>query len=192
MKYPTRRSFIEMQQRSDFKDKHVHKEAGMEITFVIGCQPMEIDTSRLEKESSSWDDVEHPPDDEDGVLHVSTSSSERGRRADGGLPRCGLRRRTGTRRANRRVVRGRDDVGDGRTWDQVRFNEFPSSRQFMKVVADPRRLKGHEDHRDPAMADTYTLLCARARHPAQTLNRRTVMSGFSYALGFGRAQPPIG
>ena len=29
----------------------------------------------------------------------------------------------------------------------------------MKVVADPRRLKGHEDHRDPAMADTYTLLC---------------------------------
>ena len=53
----------------DFKDKHVHKEAGMEITFVIGCQPMEIDTSRLEK-GSPWDDVEHPPDDEDGALHV--------------------------------------------------------------------------------------------------------------------------
>jgi hypothetical protein len=70
VKYPTRRSFIEMQQRPDFQDKHVHKEAGMEMTFVIGCQPMEIDTSKLEKESSSWDDVEHPPDDEDGVLHV--------------------------------------------------------------------------------------------------------------------------
>ena len=53
-------------------------------------------------------------------------------------------------------------VGDGRTRDQVRFNEFPSSRQFMKVVADPRRLKGHEDHRDPAMADTTPSLPPQA------------------------------
>ena len=28
VKYPTRRSFIDMQQRRDFKEKHVHKEAG--------------------------------------------------------------------------------------------------------------------------------------------------------------------
>src|SRR3974390_3084356 len=27
VRYPTRRSFIEMQSRTDFKDKHVHKEA---------------------------------------------------------------------------------------------------------------------------------------------------------------------
>ena len=60
-------------------------------------------------------------------------------------------------------------VGDGRTWDQVRFNEFPSRRQFMEVVADPRRLKGQEDHRDPAMADTYTLLC---RPVLDTLRKR--------------------
>jgi hypothetical protein len=32
----------------------------------------------------------------------------------------------------------------------------------------------------------------RARHPAQTLNRRPVTSGYSYAFGFCRAQPPIG
>ena len=50
-------------------------------------------------------------------------------------------------------------VGDGRTWDQVRFNEFPSMREFMEVVADPRRQQGQEDHREPAMADTYTLFC---------------------------------
>jgi hypothetical protein len=31
--YPTRRSFIAMQQREDFKEKHVHKDAGMEFTI---------------------------------------------------------------------------------------------------------------------------------------------------------------
>ena len=71
VRYPTRRSFIEMQKRADFRDKHVHKEAGMEMTFVIGCQPIELEGFReMEKESSSWDEVAHPPNDEDGVLHV--------------------------------------------------------------------------------------------------------------------------
>ena len=162
VKYPTRRSFIEMQQRSDFQDKHVHKEAGMEMTFVIGCQPMEIDTSRLEKESSSWDDVEHPPDDEDGVLHVLhvIKWNEGGRERMEGYHDAAFEvaREHGARIAGWFEVEG-TIVGDGRTWDQLRFNEFPSRRQFMEVVADPRRLKGQEAHREPAMADTYTLFC---------------------------------
>lgn len=40
VRYPTRRSFFEMQQRDDFKEKHVHKEAGMEFTIVMACQPV--------------------------------------------------------------------------------------------------------------------------------------------------------
>ena len=40
VKYPMRRSFIDMQSRPDFREKHVHKDAGMQETFVIGCQPM--------------------------------------------------------------------------------------------------------------------------------------------------------
>lgn len=39
VRYPTRRSFFEMQQRDDFKEKHVHKEAGMQFTIVMACQP---------------------------------------------------------------------------------------------------------------------------------------------------------
>lgn len=39
VKYPTRRSFIEMQSRKDFGEKHVHKAAGMLRTTLIGCQP---------------------------------------------------------------------------------------------------------------------------------------------------------
>lgn len=39
VKYATRRSFIEMQSRRDFQDKHVHKEAGMDHTTVMGTLP---------------------------------------------------------------------------------------------------------------------------------------------------------
>ena len=115
----------------------------MEMTFVIGCQPMDIDTSRLEKESSSWDDVEHPPDDEDGVLHVLhvIKWNEGGReRMEATTMRPSTSHRNTARIAGWFEAEG-TIVGDGRTWDQVRFNEFPSRRQFMKVVADPRRLK---------------------------------------------------
>lgn len=39
VKYPTRRSFIDMQNRPDFKKKYVHKEAGMDYTIVMGTLP---------------------------------------------------------------------------------------------------------------------------------------------------------
>lgn len=39
VRYASRRSFIEMQNRRDFKEKHVHKEAGMLYTIVMGTTP---------------------------------------------------------------------------------------------------------------------------------------------------------
>lgn len=39
VKYATRRSFIDMQNRPDFKSKYVHKEAGMDYTIVMGTLP---------------------------------------------------------------------------------------------------------------------------------------------------------
>jgi hypothetical protein len=39
VRYPTRAAFFAMQQRDDFKDQHVHKEAGMEFTIVMACLP---------------------------------------------------------------------------------------------------------------------------------------------------------
>lgn len=38
VRYPTRRSFVEMQQRKDFAEKHVHKAAGMERTIITCCR----------------------------------------------------------------------------------------------------------------------------------------------------------
>lgn len=39
VRYPTRISFLEMQNRPDFQEKAVHKEAGMEFTIVFGALP---------------------------------------------------------------------------------------------------------------------------------------------------------
>ena len=39
VRYPTRRTFIDMQARTDFQDKHVHKEAGMLRTTILGTLP---------------------------------------------------------------------------------------------------------------------------------------------------------
>ena len=49
-------------------------------------------------------------------------------------------------------------MGDGRSWDQIRFNVFPSRAAFMKVVFDPERLEAQAAHRETAIADTYTLI----------------------------------
>ena len=51
-------------------------------------------------------------------------------------------------------------MGDGRTWDQLRFNAFPSKAAFMAVALDPDRLRMQADHRQTAVADTYSLLLA--------------------------------
>lgn len=39
VRYPTRKSFIDMQSRPDFQAQHVHKEAGMERTIILGTVP---------------------------------------------------------------------------------------------------------------------------------------------------------
>ena len=40
VRYPSRASFFAMQERDDFKEKHVHKAAGMEFTVIVGGLPV--------------------------------------------------------------------------------------------------------------------------------------------------------
>lgn len=42
VRYPTRRAFVEMQGRADFRDKYRHKVAGMERTIVCGALPIGV------------------------------------------------------------------------------------------------------------------------------------------------------
>lgn len=160
VKYPSRRAFLEMQSRPDFKELHHHKEAGMAETIVCGCLPMPV--PELPADAPSWDEVPHPPTADDPyvvVIHVikfkspesrtemATYSDHAGKVA---VP-------NGVRLAAWTEVEG-TILGDGREWDQIRFNVFPSREAFMKVVFDPDRLQAQAAHRETAIADTYTLI----------------------------------
>ena len=160
VKYPTRRAFIEMQRRPDFLELHAHKEAGMLQTFVIGSQPFA--PPEIPVELPDWSDVPFPSSAEDGdvmVVHVirfheggaETDMVEYQNAAGAiAIPH-------GARPAGWFEVEG-TIVGDGRQWDQVRFNHFPSLRAFMAVALHPDRVAPHRDHREVAIADTYTVV----------------------------------
>ena len=171
VEYPTRRSFIEMQSRRDFRAKHEHKQAGMERTIVMGCVPIPGIALAADTPSVPWDQVPHPPSDDDGpvmVIHVlqfDTGQFDTGAGAAQTPAAMAAYQNAaavsaaahGVRIAAWFAVEG-TIVGDGRRWNQVRFNEFPSRRAFMAVVSDPARLEAQRAHREVAVSDTYTLL----------------------------------
>lgn len=164
VKYPTRRSFVEMQQRPDFQELHEHKDAGMARTIVMGTRPMPaFDATGVEQ--VAWADVPHPTTDADGdvmVIHVLRFHDEVGAQTPDDMDAytrhaAVVAGRHGGRIAGWFEVEG-TIIGDGRRWDQVRFNHFPSRDAFMAVVADPGRLEAQRDHREVAIADTYALV----------------------------------
>ena len=178
VKYPTRRSFVEMQSRPDFVAKHKHKDAGMEQTIVMGCQPMPV--PELPADAPDWTVVPHPPTADDPsvvVIHVlkffetgdsvgqmTTYQDHAGKIA---VPQ-------GVRIDGWFSVEG-TIVGDGRSWSQVRFNAFPSKRAFMAVATDPDRLRAQRAHRETALEDTYTMILR------PTINRLAESTGSSHA-----------
>lgn len=160
VKYPTGRAFIDMQDLPVFAESHVHKDAGMAQTIIMAGRPRPVPA--LPADAPAWADVAHPPTAEDGpvaVIHV-------------------LRFHEG--RAETDMVRYQDAagavavphgvrigawfdvagtvIGDGRSWDQVRFNLFPSREAFLAVALDPERLAAQAAHRDVAIADTYAMI----------------------------------
>jgi hypothetical protein len=166
VKYPTRHSFIAMQSRAEFQVSHAHKDAGMEQTIVMGCQPMPYPTAPAGVEQVDWADVPHPPTDDDGpvmVVHVIrfddpeaahvTPTHMEAYQSAAAISAS----KHGVRIAGWFAVEG-TIIGDGRAWHQVRFNSFPSKRAFMAVVTDPARLEAQKDHREKAIADTYTMI----------------------------------
>jgi uncharacterized protein (DUF1330 family) len=166
VKYPTHTSFIDMQSRSDFQESHQYKDAGMEQTIVIGCEPMPYPEPPEGTVWPDWADVPHPPTEQDGPVmvvhvlrfddpeaaHISPDAMEAYTSAA-----AAVASKHGVRIGGWFAVEG-TIVGDGRAWHQVRFNSFPSKRAFMAVVADPARLQAQKDYREKAIADTYTMI----------------------------------
>jgi hypothetical protein len=166
VKYPTRRSFIEMQSLPTFQESHKHKDAGMESTIVMGTQPMPQPEAPTGFAPVDWADVPHPPTAEDGpvvVVHVlrfhdadaanATPTNMEQYQSEAAKVALGH----GVRINGWFAVEG-TIIGDGRAWHQVRFNEFPSKAAFMAVVTDPARLEAQKNHREAAIADTYTMI----------------------------------
>jgi uncharacterized protein (DUF1330 family) len=166
VKYPTRKAFIEMQSRPEFQTSHEHKDAGMEQTIVMGCQPMPYPSMPSGVAQVDWADVPHPSTDDDGpvmVLHVirfedADAAHETPTQMEAYQSAAAISAaKHGVRIAGWFAVEG-TIIGDGRAWHQVRFNSFPSKRAFMAVVTDPDRLVAQQDHREKAIADTYTMI----------------------------------
>ncbi|MFM7225124.1 MAG: hypothetical protein ACKO1Y_06800, partial [Actinomycetota bacterium] len=107
VRYATRKSFIDMQTRNDFQEKHEHKEAGMERTIVMGTRPL-ADPVTVDLASRTADDVV--------VLRVQ-------RRTDYTPTAAGSFAIEGT------------IVGDGRTWDHAHYERFPSHTTATTALA---------------------------------------------------------
>lgn len=98
VRYPSRRSFFEMQNRKDFQKQYVHKEAGMETTIIMGCTPLSTGVAPTSKRTPvvmrvrRFHEGEVAAAEPEGVSLVAHFS------VDGVI------------------------VGDGRSWDDVRFD----------------------------------------------------------------------
>lgn len=138
----------------------------MSETIVIGCKPMPSPEPPAGLIQPDWGDVPHPPTADDGpvmVIHVlkyhdagaaflTPEAMEAYSRAaaDVAVP-------NGVRIAGWFAAEG-TIIGDGRSWDQVRFNAFPSCAAFCAVATDSARLDAQHKYREPAIADTYALI----------------------------------
>ena len=166
VKYPTRKSFIDMQSLPSFQESHQHKDAGMEFTIVMGGQPMTLPSAPAGFEAAEWTDVPHPPTGDDGpamVVHIlrfhdveeghATPTHMEQYQSEAAKVALGHGVQTHAWFAIEDTI-----LGDGRVWHQARFNLFPSKTAFMAVVMDPARLEAQKEHRETAIADTYTMI----------------------------------
>ena len=113
VRYATRKSFIDMQSRRDFADKHVHKAAGMQRTIIVCCRP----------EDASVDAHGRPKtDDQRHVLMVVRRGTD---------PKTAFAKLQGsTNFAAEGTI-----IGDGRKWDTVQFVAVDSEAELDKLHA---------------------------------------------------------
>ena len=99
VRYPTRKSFIDMQSRKDFGEKHVHKAAGMLRTTIVCCRPQD----------EALDTRERPTPLDLRIVAMIVRQSPNRDEVLGSLPSTVNFSAEGT------------IIGDGRMWDTVQF-----------------------------------------------------------------------
>ncbi len=114
VRYTTRRSFIEMQSRKDFGEKHVHKAAGMLRTTLIACRPVDISLDTADRpapvESRTIAMVVRRTDDR--AAAVASLADSQSLLAEGTV------------------------IGDGRKWDTVQLQHVESTADVERIARD--------------------------------------------------------
>jgi lysophospholipid acyltransferase (LPLAT)-like uncharacterized protein len=124
VRYATRKSFIDMQQRKDFADKHEHKAAGMKRTTIVCCRPVDeaLDT-RSRPDGFGLRNVvmivRQTPDREQALSSLPQSV---GMRAEGTI------------------------IGDGRKFDTVQFVSVANQDEADALVASINNLSAGESY----------------------------------------------
>lgn len=172
--YPSRAAFIGMLERPDFRAAAVHKVAGVERSIVLVTHPAagqlpesirRLDLTTLPFPPTPDDqpvNVAHLLDFNDVALYADGRMTElTGREAmelyeQNRIPQA---LPLGVRPAITLEVEA-ELIGDGREWEEVRINNFPSRAAFAELVrAESLQAAGYE-HRQAALADTYAVLAA--------------------------------
>ncbi len=154
VRYPSRRAFLDMQRRSDFQEKHVHKDAGMEQSIVMACLPFPLPA--FPAPTPAGPATGDAPFVMVHVLRFAEGGEAAMARYEAvagalGFP-LGVRPEAAFR------VEG-TVVGDGRAWDQVRFNRFPSHAAFTQLTTHPDHLAA-QAVRAGALASTFAVMVA--------------------------------
>jgi uncharacterized protein (DUF1330 family) len=120
VRYPSRKSFIDMQSRKDFSEKHVHKAAGMQRTIIVCCRPQDLSLDTRGRPQAA--------DDRHIVMIVRRTSDRVA--AFAAVPNAVNLTAEGT------------IIGDGRAWDTVQFvpiasaNDAESLAKSVTATAD--------------------------------------------------------
>jgi hypothetical protein len=113
VRYATRKSFIEMQERKDFAEKHEHKAAGMKRTTLVCCRPLDpaLDERARPSEVKTRRIVMVVRQSDDRAATFAAFPGATGLTAEGTI------------------------IGDGRKWDTVQFAFADSDASADAMVA---------------------------------------------------------
>ncbi len=124
VRYATRKSFIDMQQRKDFAEKHEHKAAGMKRTTIVCCRPVDeaLDTRTRPDDFGLRNIVMVVRQAADREHVLSTLPNAVGMRAEGTI------------------------IGDGRNYDTVQFVHVANEQEADALVSSINGLSSGESY----------------------------------------------
>lgn len=166
--YPSREAFVSMLERPDFQETSIHKDAGVEKSIVLVTSPRELPSIPPADPAT----LPFPPTADDKsftMVHLmhfvelldGAETAESGQSGDEAIAEYEQAVAAAALPLGIRPAAILDVeavlVGDGREWDEVRLNRFPSHAAFTALTNDPA-WQAQQSNRAAALADTYALI----------------------------------